>query len=70
MNKPLMTNEMRNQKLFAAFEMQEGNSRIFDFRIGNKVIRAFSIVWWIVCGGIMAAGYVWCLGCCAALMCL
>lgn len=56
-------------KLFAAFEIKEGN-RVFDIRIGKKVIRTFSIVWWIAVGGAVAAGYVWCLGCCAALMCL
>ena len=54
-------------KLFAAFEIKEGN-RVFDIRVGKKVIRAFSIVWWIAVGGITAAGYMWCLGMCVLLV--
>lgn len=54
-------------KLFAAFEIKEGN-RVFDIRIGKKVIRTFSIVWWIAVGGAVAAGYAWCLGMCILLV--
>lgn len=42
--------------------------RMFDFRIGNKVIRTFSIAWWIAVGGAVAAGYMWCLGMCVLLV--
>lgn len=45
-------------------------NRILDIKIGKYNLRTFSIAWWIVLGGILAAGYAWCLGCCAALMCL
>lgn len=43
-------------------------NRILDIKIGKYNLRTFSIAWWIAVGGIMAAGYMWCLGMCVLLV--
>lgn len=43
-------------------------NRILDIKIGKYNLRTFSIAWWIVLGGAVAAGYMWCLGMCVLLV--
>lgn len=46
-------------------------SKVYDIPLGKtKSVRAFSIAWWAIVAAAVAAGYLWCLGMCAALMCL